>query len=96
MAAFELGVGLADSRQRVDVRDRHIDVSVGDQAGKLGAHFGARPGRVPRQSSPALLGSREIGAGVDPIGRDAEGGVSSTYPSPNAAMKASTPLGAGP
>jgi hypothetical protein len=47
VAAFELGVGLADLRQRVDVRDRHLEVSVGDQAGQLGGHRGARPGRCP-------------------------------------------------
>ena len=29
VAAFELGVGLADLRQRVDVRNRHLEVSVG-------------------------------------------------------------------
>ena len=29
--AFELGVGLADLRQRVDVRDRRLQVTVGDQ-----------------------------------------------------------------
>jgi len=47
VAAFELDVGLADLRQRVDVRDRHLKVSVGDQAGQLGEHLGARPGRCP-------------------------------------------------
>ena len=47
VAAFELGVGLADLRQRVDVRDRHLEVPVGDQAGQLGEHLGARPGLCP-------------------------------------------------
>ena len=47
VAAFELGVGLADLRQRVDVRDRHLEVSVGDQAGQLGEDSGARPGLCP-------------------------------------------------
>ena len=47
VAAFELGVGLADLCQRVDVRDRHLEVSVGDQAGQLGEHLGARPGLRP-------------------------------------------------
>ena len=47
VAAFELGVGLADLRQRVDVRDRHLEVSAGDQAGQLGQHLGARPGLRP-------------------------------------------------
>ena len=46
VAAFELDVGLADLRQRVDVRDRHLKVSVGDQAGQLGEHLGARPAAV--------------------------------------------------
>lgn len=45
VAAFELGVGLADLRQRVDVRDRHLEVSVGDQGGQFGEYVGAWPGR---------------------------------------------------
>jgi hypothetical protein len=47
VAAFELGVGLADLRQRVDVRDQYPEVSAGDQAGQLGEYFGARPGLAP-------------------------------------------------
>ena len=35
VAAFELGVGLADLRQRVDVRDRHLELPVGDQPGQF-------------------------------------------------------------
>src|SRR6266567_2182350 len=74
VAAFELGVGLADLRQRVDVRDRHLEVSVGDQAGQRGEHLGARPGRCPPVNlHPVLRGGREIDDGVDPLGRDAEG-----------------------
>jgi hypothetical protein len=49
-------------------------VSVGDQAGRLGEHLGARPGRCPPVSlHPVLRGGREIDDGVDPPGRDAEG-----------------------
>jgi len=43
VAAFELDVGLADLRQRVDVRDRHLEVSVGDQAGQRASRRPARP-----------------------------------------------------
>ena len=69
VAAFDLGVGLADLRQRVDVRDRHLEVSVGDQAGQLGEHLGARPGFCPSLSLyPVLRGGRVIGDGVDPPG----------------------------
>jgi hypothetical protein len=74
VAVFELGVGLADLRQRADVRDRHLEVSVGDQAGQLGEHLGTRPGLCPPVSlHPVLRGGRVIGDGVDPLGRDAEG-----------------------
>jgi len=67
-------VGLADLRQRVDVRDRHLEVSVGDQTGQLEEHLGTRPSRCPSVSlHPVLPGGREIGDGVDPLGRDAEG-----------------------
>ena len=93
VAAFDLGVGLADLRQRVDVRDRHLEVSVGDQAGQLGEHLGARPSRCPPVSLHAvLLGRREIDDGVDPLGRDAEGQLD--VPIAVVSMKASTPLGA--
>jgi catechol 2,3-dioxygenase-like lactoylglutathione lyase family enzyme len=68
-AAFELGVGLADLRQRVDVRDRHLEVPVGDQVGQLGEHLGTRPGRCsPVSLHPVLRGGREIDDRVNPLG----------------------------
>jgi hypothetical protein len=69
VAAFEFGVGLADPRQRVDVRDRYLEVPVGDQAGQLGEYRGARPGRRPPVGlHPVLRGGREIDAGwCDPV-----------------------------
>lgn len=76
MAAFELGVGVADLRQRVDVRDRYLKLSVGDQAGQLGEHLGARPGFSPSVSfHPVLRGGREIDDGVDPPAVGVDKGV---------------------
>src|SRR6266540_5505375 len=95
VAAFELGVGLVDLRQRVDLRDRHLEVSVGDQAGQLGEHLGARPGRCPPVGlHPVLLGGREIDDGSIRSAATPRVRASSTYPSPWVSMKASTPLGA--
>jgi NAD(P)-dependent dehydrogenase (short-subunit alcohol dehydrogenase family) len=51
VAAFELGIGLADLRQRVDVRDRHLELPAGEQAGQLGEHLGARPSAVVNMAS---------------------------------------------
>jgi NAD(P)-dependent dehydrogenase (short-subunit alcohol dehydrogenase family) len=51
VAASELGVGLADLRQRADVRDRHVELSAGDQAGQLGEDLGARPSAVVNTAS---------------------------------------------
>ncbi len=74
VAAFELGVGLSDLRQRVDVRDGHLKMSVGDQAGQFGEHLGAGPGCAPPVGlHPVLRRGREIGDGIDPLGRDTEG-----------------------
>src|SRR5450631_1205103 len=70
VAAFEFGVSLADLRQRVDVRDRDFEVSVGDQGGQLGEYLGARPGLCPSVGLHPVLRCRcEIGDGVDPFGR---------------------------
>lgn len=74
VAAFELGIGLADLGQWVDVRDRDLEVSCGDQSGQFGECFGARPGIGSGFGFDAVLGGcGEIGDGVDPFGRDAEG-----------------------
>jgi hypothetical protein len=91
VAAFELAIGLADLRERVDVRDRHLKGSLGDQADQLGEHLGPRPG-LPVSLHAVFLSGRVIGDGVDPVGRDAKGEGQLDVPA-WASIKASTPLG---
>lgn len=69
-AALGLGEDLADLHRRVEIHDRHIELSVGDQAGQFGKHLGTRTGRCPRRSSPVLRDGREIGDAVTVGDRD--------------------------
>src|ERR1700760_265352 len=51
-----------------------LRATIGDQAGQLGEHLGARTGLPPAgRLRPVLRRGREIDDGVDSLGRDVEG-----------------------
>jgi dihydropyrimidinase len=52
VAAFKFGVGCGDPRQRVDVRDRYLEVPVGDQAGQFAEDLGWPVGACFSLASP--------------------------------------------
>jgi hypothetical protein len=69
---------VADREQLVKSLSADLDARtaarIGDQASQLGEDPGAWAGRCPPVGlHPVLRGGREVGDGVDPLGRDAEG-----------------------
>src|SRR5260370_11551805 len=83
VAAFELGVGLADLRQRVDVRDRHLEVSTAIRPASSASTLAPGPAAVPPSVfTPCFAAAPKstmvaLRSAAPPRAR-----ASSTYPSP--------------